>query len=90
MARVVSEKLDRDAGEWIAALISLSKDERKCTLKDFCKECGIQYRFLYLVIQGKSAISKQVLDTLKNRAKRLGINDIIASKVLAKRLGITP
>ena len=89
MARVVSESEDESAGQWISALISLSKAERGCTLGEFCQRCGITYRFLYQVVDGRSAISAESLASLKSMAASTGAISPIESKLLAQQLGIS-
>ena len=89
MARVVFESEDKSAGQWIAALISLSKAERGCTLGEFCQRCGITYRFLYQVVDGRSAISAESLASLKSMAASTGAVFPIESKLLAQQLGLS-
>lgn len=89
MVKVRQIILDEDAHAWLTALVSLSKKERKETLGQFCSQCGIEYRHLYPVIEGKSAISAEVLAALRGRASALGIEHTIKEKILANRLGIS-
>jgi hypothetical protein len=87
MARVVSRIEDESVTHWLRALIDLSREERGCTLGQFCE--GIcTYRLLYQVVDGKSAISTENLAALKLTAKALRIDGLIESKVLAKNLGL--
>jgi predicted transcriptional regulator len=88
MVRVVKVEVDPDAHRWLSALISLSRAERRSTLGEFCQRCGVSYRHLYQVLDGRSALSEEVLQALKTEARRLGIVDTIKSKILAQSLGI--
>lgn len=88
MARVVSKTEDENVTHWLKALIDLSREERGCTLSQFCEGCGCTFRFLYQVTDGRSAISSEVLRALRARAKSLGIDKEIESRILAKRLGL--
>lgn len=88
MAKILSEKIDPKETQWLQALISLSKNERKETLGDFCKGCDISYRFLYQVISGNSSISEKVLKRLKRKAAANGIDKIIEVKILEQNLGM--
>lgn len=88
MAKILSEKVDHRETMWIQALISLTKSERKETLGDFCKSCGITYRFLYQVISGNSSISEKVLNRLKQKAVSNGIYELIELKILESSLGM--
>jgi len=84
MVRVAKVVLDGEAHAWLSALMALSKRERKETLGEFCSHCGIEYRHLYPVIDGKSAISETVLQSLRDRAETLGIESTIQSKILER------
>ena len=88
MVRVIKSQIDPDAHAWLTALIGLSKAERRSTLKDFCRRCSIDYRFLYAVLQGRSAISAEVLETLTREAARVGIDEAISVQILRDSLGV--
>jgi len=88
MANVIFVEDDPEVTAWLDALIALSRDERKATLKEFCIQCGVTYRFLYAVRDGRSAISQPVLASLRQYAGHLGIDGIIQTKILQKKLGM--
>jgi hypothetical protein len=88
MVRVMRYETDPHAHAWITALIDMSKAERRCTLGEFCERCGVQYRFLYEVVKGRSAISGEVLDALKKEAVRRGISEALELKALGTVLGL--
>jgi predicted transcriptional regulator len=90
VVRVIRSELDHAAYQWLVALIGLSRAERRGTLGEFCDRCGIQYRHLYQVISGKSAITQETLSALQTEAQRRGIADLIKLRILQEGLGIKP
>jgi len=88
MVKVLIHQFIQEEHEWMRSLLALTKEQRKSTIGKFCFDCGISYRFLYQVVDGKSAISADTLAALHRRAAELGIEQEIETETLARQTGI--